>query len=306
MLLRTLFFGTSTFAVPSLRVAAERTQIVAVVTQPDRPAGRGQKLTPSPVKATALELGLRVYEPKGLKAFASELAGEAFDAFALASYGKILPQELLDLPKLGSLNVHPSLLPKYRGATPIQTALRNGDAATGVSIMLMDAGMDTGDLVLQERIAIAPDDDYGSLHDRLAEHGARLLGDAFDLATQGPLPRAPQAGESSVTRPIGKADLEIAWTWTAKQIVDHVRAYSPQPCARATLLGESVKVVRAAIATDVVSPAPPGTLLGVRDRVALVQAGSGVVAIDEVIAPNRGPASGSEYVRSRQRNGSAT
>jgi methionyl-tRNA formyltransferase len=306
MALRTLFFGTSTFAVPSLRMAAERTSVLAVVTQPDRPAGRGQKLTPSPVKAVALELGLRVCEPERLKEFTLEFADQAFDAFALASYGKILPQALLDLPRLGALNVHPSLLPKYRGATPIQTALRNGDAATGVSIMLMDAGMDTGDIVLQERVAIAPDDDYGALHDRLATHGARMLGDAFAQAAGGAFPRSPQTGEPSVTRPVGKADLQIMWGWTARQIVDHVRAYSPQPYARATMLGEDVKIVRAAVATDVVSAQPPGSFLGVRDGVALVQAGSGVVAISQVIAPNRGPRSGSDYARSREQSGSAT
>jgi methionyl-tRNA formyltransferase len=306
MALRTLFFGTSTFAVPSLRVAADRTQVVAVVTQPDRPAGRGQRLTPSPVKAAALELGLRVYEPQSLKSMPAELLGESYDAFALASYGRILSQSLLDIPRLGALNVHPSLLPKYRGATPIQTALRNGEAATGVSIMLMDAGMDTGDIVLQERVAIAPDDDYGSLHDRLAECGARMLGEAFELADGGALPRAPQSGEPSVTRPIGKADLAIAWSWTARQIVDHIRAYAPQPCARASIMGEDVKIVRAAVATDVVSSQPPGTLVGVRDGAALIQAGSGVVAIAQVIAPNRGPRSGAEYVRSREQSGSVT
>jgi len=304
--LRTLFFGTSTFAVPSLRVVAERTHVVGVVTQPDRPAGRGQKLTPSPVKAAALELGLRVYELERLKPFVAEMSGESFDAFALASYGKILPQALLDLPRLGALNVHPSLLPKYRGATPIQTALRNGEAATGVSIMLMDAGMDTGDIVLQERVAIAPDDDYGSLHDRLAARGARMLGEAFALAGDGSFPRAPQTGEASATRPVGKADLAIMWGWTARQIVDHVRAYSPQPYARAALLGEEVKIVQAAVSTDVVSALPPGSLLGVRDGAALIQAGSGVVAIAQVIAPNRGPRSGADYIRSREQSGSAT
>ncbi|HEY5257945.1 MAG TPA: methionyl-tRNA formyltransferase [Candidatus Baltobacteraceae bacterium] len=296
--LRTLFLGTSTFAVPSLRAAAQRSQVVAVVTQPDRPAGRGHKLAPSPVKVAALELGLRVYEPESLTAFAPELRGESFDVAALASYGKILPQGLLDLPRLGALNVHPSLLPRYRGATPIQTALRNGEPATGVSIMLMDAGMDTGDIVLQERVQIAPDDDYATLHDRLALVGSRLLGEALELAAAGPLPRAPQTGEPSVTRPIRKADLETAWSWTAKQIVDQVRAYAPQPCARAMLLDVPVKIVRACVVTDVVSAQPPGAVIGVRDDAALVQAGSGVVGVIEVVAPNRGPRSGAAFVRS--------
>ena len=272
--MRTLFFGTSAFAVPSLHVVAEKTDLAGVVTQPDRPSGRGLKLQPTPVKAAALERGLRVYEPTSLKTFASELEG-TFDLFALASYGKILPQALLDRPKLGAFNVHPSLLPQYRGATPIQGALLNGEAFTGVSIMLMDAGMDTGDLVSQEPVLIDLDDDYGTLHDRLAQRGADLLGYAIDLAKRGPLQPVPQAGTATYTRPIRKEDLEIDWSWPPRRIVNAVRAYAPSPAARATLEGESVKLVRA-------------HLDGER------------VVIDELIAPNRGRMSGESYERSRK------
>jgi len=273
--LRTLFFGTSAFAVPSLHVVAEKTDLVGVVTQPDRPAGRGQKLQPTPVKAAALERALPIFEPTSMKAFAQELAGQPFDLFALASYGKILPQAILETPKLGALNVHPSLLPQYRGATPIQAALLNGDAFTGVSIMMMDAGMDTGNLVSQEPVLINLDDDYGTLHDRLAQRGADLLGYAIDLAKRGPLQAVPQAGAASYTRPIRKEDLVIDWSWPPQRIVNTVRAYAPSPAARATLDGESVKVVRA-------------HLDGER------------VVIDELIAPNRGRMSGESYERSRR------
>ncbi len=273
--MRTLFFGTSAFAVPSLHVLAEKTDLAGVVTQPDRPAGRGHKLQPTPVKTAALELGLRVYEPESLKAFAKEIAETRFLLFALASYGRILPQAILDLPALGALNVHPSLLPKYRGATPIQSALLAGEAETGVSIMLMDKGMDTGDIVLQERIRIDADEDYGILHDRLAFFGADLLGDAIDLAVRGPLPRRPQRGEPSVTRPIRKEDLEIDWSWPPRRIVNAVRAFSPTPGARAVLDGEQVKILRAHVDGERVS-------------------------IDELIAPNRGRMSGESYERSRK------
>lgn len=272
--MRSLFFGTSAFAVPSLHVTAEKTQLAGVVTQPDRPAGRGHKLQPTPVKTAALELGLRVYEPASLKAFATQIAQTPYDFFALASYGKILPQALLDLPALGALNVHPSLLPKYRGATPIQSALLAGESLTGVSIMLMDAGMDTGDLVLQEPIEISADDDYATLHDRLALFGADLLGDAIDLAEHGPLPRRSQSGEPSVTRPIGKDDLVIDWSWPPQRIVNAVRAFSPAPGARAVIGGENVKLLRAHVEGD-------------------------RVVIDELIAPNRGRMSGESYERSR-------
>jgi methionyl-tRNA formyltransferase len=271
---KALFFGTSAFAVPSLRVTAARTNLAGVVTQPDRPAGRGHKLTPSPVKTCALELGTRVFEPLKLREFAASIAHERFDFFVLASYGRILPAELLALPRLGALNVHPSLLPMYRGATPIQAALRNGDAETGVSIMLMDAGVDAGDLVLSERTAIVPGETYGELHDRLALLGADLLARVLDLAATGePLPQSPQHGAASLTKPVTKDDLIVDWTWPPQRIVDHVRAYSPQPAARAVVDGETVKILRAHVGCD------------------------GKVEIDELIAPNRGRMSWSQYVQ---------
>jgi methionyl-tRNA formyltransferase len=273
---KALFFGTSAFAVPSLRVVAARADLAGVVTQPDRPAGRGHRLTPSAVKTAALELGARVYEPQKLRAFTGEIACEQFDVFVLASYGRLLPRALLDLPRLGALNVHPSLLPKYRGATPIQTAIARGETETGVSIMLMDDGLDTGDIVLRECIAIEPDETYGELHDRLAWFGAELLGEALDLASRGELPHHPQSGEASATRPISKEDLAVDLSWPPQRIVDMVRAYSPQPGARATIGGDVVKLLRAHVASD------------------------GTLAIDTLIAPNRGKMTGDEYLRSKR------
>lgn len=271
--MRTLFFGTSAFAVPSLRVVAERTSLAGVVTQPDRPAGRGHRLRRSAVKACALELGARVYEPLRLRAFAREIADQGYDLFVLASYGRVLPAELLELPRLGALNVHPSLLPKYRGATPIQSAIANGDEETGVSIMLMDAGLDTGDIVLQQSVAIEPGETYGELHDRLADFGAELLANALELAGRGELSHRPQSGELIVTRPISKEDLMLDLNAPPKRVVDLVRAFAPQPAARAMLGGEIVKVLRAHVEPD------------------------GTLAIDELIAPNRGKMTGDEYRR---------
>jgi methionyl-tRNA formyltransferase len=259
-----------------MRVVAARTQLAGVVSQPDRPAGRGQRLQASPAKSAAAELGLRVYEPGNLRDFAAELGGEPFDLFVLASYGRILPKRLIELPRLGALNVHPSLLPKYRGATPIQSAIANGDRETGVTIMMMDAGMDTGDIVLQERVAIAPGETYGELHDRLALLGADLLARTIDLAGHAALPRRPQSGEASVTRPIEKKDLFVDLSWPAQRVVDTVRAFSPQPAARAELGGEVVKILRAHVAPD------------------------GALEIDELIAPNRGRMTGADYLRSKR------
>lgn len=216
-----------------------------------------------------------MYEPTNLKQFTAEIGSQAWDLFVLASYGRILPQSLLDLPRLGALNVHPSLLPRYRGATPIQTALRNGDRETGVSVMMMDPGMDTGDIVAQESVAIEPEETYGELHDRLAFLGADLLERTLLLAQRDGLRAHPQSGETTVTRPIGKDDLLVDWTWDPVKIVDHVRAFSPQPAARAQIDGEVVKVLRAHVAPD------------------------GSLEIDELIAPNRGKMTGAAYLQSR-------
>jgi len=263
--------------VPSLRVVAARTDLGGVVTQPDRPAGRGHWLKASAVKSAAIELGLPVFEPLQLRAFERDLRDERWDLFVLASYGRILPSGLLDLPRLGALNVHPSLLPKYRGATPIQTAIAHGERETGVSIMLMDAGLDTGQVVLQESVSVGPDETYGELHDRLAELGAELLARAIDEAASGALVARPQAGEPSLTRPITKEDLTIDWSWPARRIVDHVRAFSPRPAARAELEGETVKILRAHVESG------------------------GELAIDELVAPNRGKMSGAQYRAYRRR-----
>jgi methionyl-tRNA formyltransferase len=271
---KTLFFGTSAFAVPSLRVVAERTQCAGAVTRPDRPAGRGHRLQSSPVKSAALELGLRVFEPLQLRGFARDMGGESFDLFALASYGRILPRELLALPALGALNVHPSLLPKYRGATPIQNAILQGDRETGVSIMLMDAGLDTGEIVLQQRVSVEPGESYGELHDRLAALGAQLLAQCFTLAERGELGAHPQIGEPTLTRPINREDLRVDLSWAPERIVRAVCAYAPQPAARAEINGEVVKILRAHIGD------------------------AGELVIDELIAPNRGKMSGEQYRRS--------
>lgn len=236
------------------------------------------------MKRAAQARGIPVHEPRDLRAFAAGLAREDFDLFALASYGKILPQALLDIPPLGALNVHPSLLPAYRGATPLQSALRDGAIKTGVSIMVMDAGMDTGPLLLQRAESIEPDDDYGTLHDRLAVRGAQLLIEAIDGLAAGSVQPYAQRGVASVTRPLRKGDLEIDWTWEAARIVNAVRAFSPQPGARATIEGEPLKILKARIGED-----PHGLA---------VRAGDGQpVCVLEVIAPNRGRMSGAQFAQ---------
>ncbi len=293
--MKTFFFGTSDFALGSLEVTASRTDLRGVVTQPDRPAGRGRKLRASPVKVAAHALGVRVYQPASLRDFASELAGETFDFFVLASYGKIVPQALLDVPKLGSLNVHPSLLPQYRGATPIQSALHDGATETGVTIMLMDVGLDTGDVVLQERTPILPGENYGELHDRLARFGAQALSHAIDSARTGAFPRTPQSGKPTLTRPLGRDDLAIDWSWTARRIVNHVRALSPQPGARATIANTSVKILRAEAAQWNRPLLEAGQIVGMVGDALIVACGDSAVNVLELIPPNRAPQTGAAF-----------
>ncbi|MDH2910326.1 MAG: methionyl-tRNA formyltransferase [Candidatus Eremiobacteraeota bacterium] len=273
-MLSAYFFGSSEFAVPSLLESARQTILRGVVTQPDRPSGRGHRLTPTPVKHAAHELGIPVFEPTSMRAFLGEHCDEPIDLIALASFGRILPAELLAWPRLGALNVHPSLLPLYRGATPIQSALREGARETGLSIMLMDAGMDTGPLVAQERVAIGAQESYGELHDRLAALGARMLGEAIVRAHTGELATQPQRGEASTTRPLKKEDLIVDLSWPTSRLLAAVRAFAPSPLARAFVDGEWLKIVRA-------------------------HEEEGRFAIDEVIAPNKGAMSWERYRQMR-------
>ena len=268
---------------------------MGVVTQPDRPAGRGHKLTPTPVKAFALEHGLPVFEPLKLRAFAADLAALAPDVLVAASYGRIVPQAILDVPARGiAFNIHPSLLPRYRGATPLQTAIRDGAQETGVTIIAMDAGM--------ERTLLGPDESYGELHDRLAARGAQLLAGAIEALASGTIVRVPQAAAGipegeiarTATHPLGKDDLRVDFAWPAQRIVDTIRSLAPAPGARATLEGEAVKIVRARLAL-------PGEAALTADGGMLVRAGDGgAVVVLDLVPPNRGRMSGAAYSRSVQ------
>jgi len=284
-----------------LRVLAAATDVVAVVTQPDRPSGRGHKLTPTPVKSAALELGLTVYEPLKLKTFADELRALDADVFAVASYGRILPQSILDLPKSGiAFNVHPSLLPLYRGATPLQSAIRDGRTETGVTIMAMDAGMDTGDVLIQECTRLSEDETYGELHDRLAILGAQRLRDALDALKNSKLQRTPQSAtgipqadiDATLTRPLTKDDTIINWSLSAKHISNLVRSLAPSPATRAMVEGEQLKILSARIARN-------GETGVTSDDGWTVPAHDGAVVLLRVVPPNRGAMTGAAYARAK-------
>src|SRR5450830_1626828 len=258
--MRVIFAGTPEFA----RVALERLhaagfEVPLVLTQPDRPAGRGLKLQPSPVKQWALEQGVAVAQPRSLRLdgkYPDEAAAgrEAIlaaraDVMVVAAYGLILPQWVLDTPRLGCLNIHASLLPRWRGAAPIHRAIEAGEAETGVTIMQMDAGLDTGDMLLVDKLPIAATDTTATLHDKLAALGGQLMVETLTLAASGGLQPVPQPAEGiTYAHKIEKHEAAIDWAQAAELIVRRVHAFNPFPGASAVLNGETLKIWTASVA----------------------------------------------------------
>ena len=259
--------GTPQLASDSLRalIATPGFEVVAVVTQPDRPKGRALKLQPSPVKELALQANLPVLQPERAReeAFLAALAAWQPDLVAVAAYGQILPQSILDLPRFGCLNVHTSLLPKYRGAAPIQWAILNGDAETGVTIMKMDAGLDTGDILTQAKTPIHPEDNSETLHDRLARMGAELLGRTLPDYVAGKLTAQPQpAAGASYAPKIKKQDGHIDWHQPAAMVWNRVRGLAPWPGAFSSLPAQPQPHLLKIWQAEVVERSgPPGEVL---------------------------------------------
>jgi methionyl-tRNA formyltransferase len=286
--MRVVFAGTPEFAAVALeRLHAAGFDIPLVLTQPDRPAGRGMKLQASAVKAFALAHGVRVAQPQGLKldgkyaadaAAAREALVEARpDVIVVAAYGLILPQWVLTLPRLGCLNIHASLLPRWRGAAPIHRAIEAGDIETGITIMQMDAGLDTGDMLLVERERIDAQDTTASLHDRLAALGGRLIVEALELVACGGLtPQAQPAEGITYAHKIDKAEAAVDWRLGAAVIERRLRAFDPFPGATTTLAGETFKLWRG-------EPCPgagrPGEVLAVGDAGVVVACGDGALRL---------------------------
>jgi methionyl-tRNA formyltransferase len=294
---RVIFAGTPEFA----RVALERLHaagftIPLVLTQPDRPAGRGMKLQPSPVKQFALQHALPVAQPRSLRldgkyaddAAAAKTAIEAAraDVMVVAAYGLILPQWVLDGPGLGCLNIHASLLPRWRGAAPIHRAVEAGDSETGVTIMQMDAGLDTGAMLLVERIPIRESDSTGTLHDKLAVLGGRLIVEALEIAACGGLTPVPQPQEGvTYAHKIDKAEAAIDWSQPAPVLARRLRAFDPFPGAHAMLAGEAVKLWRGeAVPCDDPGGAP-GRVLSVAAEGITVRCGEGCLRVTQLQRP---------------------
>ena len=278
--MKLIFAGTPEFAAQALAaLIAAGHQLALVLTQPDRPSGRGMALRPSPVKTLALEHGIEVFQPPTLRDAAAQARLQAVgaDAMIVAAYGLILPQAVLDLPRFGCINIHASLLPRWRGAAPIQRAILAGDAESGVCIMQMEAGLDTGPVLLSAALPIAEDETAGSLHDRLAELGARLIVAALEKL---PLAALPQADEGvTYAAKIEKSEALLDWNLSAQQLARQVRAFNPFPGALATLGKLSVKVWRARAEAGEGSP---GTILASDRAGILVACGEGVLRLTEL------------------------
>ena len=288
---RIVFMGTPEFAVPSLQVLLDRGEnIVCVVTQPDRPRGRGRKIMPPPIKELALQASIPVLQPDTVKGaeFLSELQQFAPDIITLTAFGNILPGRIINLPPLGTINVHGSLLPKYRGAAPIQWALINGEKETGVTIMQMDEGIDTGDILLQEKVAISTDDTAGSLSIKLALLGAKALGKALDLLRAGKLQPAKQDETKASIAPLLRKEMGlIDWSQTAQQISCLIRGLDPWPTTYTTLSGKRLRLFSPReIDRDLCKTAfaVPGTVCRAERDGLLITTGKGCLLIREIQA----------------------
>ena len=283
--MRIVFMGTPDFAEASLKkLIDERFDVVGVFTQPDKPQNRGMKLVPPPVKVLAQSAGIPVYQPEKMR------TGEAMDILrelkpdilAVVAYGKILPKEMLDLPKFGAVNVHGSLLPKYRGAAPIQWAVLNGDETTGVSTMFLSEGMDEGDVIFSRETAIGEQETAGEF-DRLAAMGAELLVETLRAIENGTAPRTPQNhAEATYTKQLTKELCPIDWTRTPREIVKHVCGLSPWPVATTELQGTFFKIHRVEIGAGTTHAAPGTVIAAGKDGISVACGNGGIVVIREL------------------------
>ena len=298
--MRIIFMGTPDFAVGTLEALVNAGhEVVLAVTQPDKPQGRKQILVAPPVKQTAEKLGIPVYQPKRVREpeALAVLRGYEPELIVVAAFGQILPKELLDMPTYGCINVHASLLPKYRGAAPIQWAILNGDAVTGVTIMRMDVGLDTGDMIAKAEVAITPQDTGGSLFDRLAETGAKLCVDTIPSIVDGTAVYTPQ-DEQAATKvgQISKKDCLIDFTRSAAAIECQIRGLNPWPSAYTSLAGKTLKIWSAQV-SDRQTEAQPGTVVLVEKDSFGVQTGDGVLICTEVQLEGKKRMSAADFLR---------
>jgi methionyl-tRNA formyltransferase len=298
---KVVYFGTPEFAIDPLiaLVRASDVEVTLVVSQPDRKSGRGGRFKSPAVVDEATRMGIPVLQPeviRGNSEFAERLSLESAGVFAVAAYGRILPRQILDLPRLGCVNVHASLLPRFRGASPIAAALLAGDRETGISIMQMTEGLDEGPILAARRVAIESDEDAGALSQRLSALGAGLLVETLRRRDEGTVTARPQEGEPTYCRPISRADGRIDWNLTADEISRRRRAYSPWPGIFTFLGSERIKVLAARTAAGI-SGASPGEIRAGGSQGPVVACGGGTALwLETVQREGRRPVSGTEFL----------
>ena len=297
--LRIVFMGTPEFAVPSLRALIEVGEnVVAIVTQPDKPRGRGKKLTPPPVREAALKHNIPVFQPEKIKdePFITAISNFSPDVIAVVAYGKILPKAILDIPPKGCINVHASILPKYRGAAPINWAIINGEKETGITTMLLDEGMDTGDMLLTEKVEIRDDDTASSLHDRLKYIGADLLIKTIKGIKSETIRPIPQDDSQATYAPmLKKEDGRIDWTMKAEEIKNLIRGFFPWPGAYTRWDGKQIKIFKAEVEAGVKEE--PGTVINISTEGIFVATGKGILLIKELQPENKNRMTASEFIK---------
>ena len=303
--MRILFMGTPDFALPTLReLCKSEHDIIGVVTQPDKPKGRGHHLTPPPVKAYAEEQGIAVYQPQSLRTeeFAGLLEELAPELIVVVAYGKILPQNVLDYPKFGCVNVHGSLLPKYRGAAPMQRAIIDGESVTGITTMLMAAGLDTGDMLLKAEVEICPNDNFEDIHDKLSECGARLLIETVEKLEKGKIcPEAQDDSLATYASKIEKSDCLLDFSRSAIELHNLIRGLSPIPLAFThTPDGKLMKIVESRVFdAEKINGQEAGRVLYVGEDIR-VACGRGILSILTVVPEGKGKMSAGDFVRGRK------
>ena len=301
--MRLVFAGTPEFAVPCLRAACDKAEVVAVYTQPDRPAGRGRGLTPSPVKTEALARDIPVLQPENFRSAEAKAQLRVLrpELMVVVAYGLILPQSVLDIPEHGCWNVHASLLPRWRGAAPIQRAIEAGDTRSGVCLMQMEKGLDTGPVLLSQTLDIGPDETGGQLHDRLSALGAQVLGDALGLLRATiRLPPRPQPVEGvTYAHKLDKAEAKLDWSQPASVLANKIRAFHPWPMAEALLDGERVRI-HAAAALDEAHDRVPGSLLRASREGIDIACGQGVLRIHTLQRDGGKPVAAQDYCNARR------